>query len=207
MENRPMPNDALRLLFLSIEEVMGKDGMKAVLNGAKLQQYINNYPPKNLDMDVKFSDYGKAEQGVEDFYGPRGARAMLNRIGRGTFQYAMREQSAVLGLAGEALKKMPLLGMTSKMKLLLQQMVAAANKTVNLPQRLEENNDAFIVVTTQCPCQHRPVHRQPCCSVSVGAITEAMRWLTEKQFTVTEITCLNNGADACRYRVPKEPAE
>jgi predicted hydrocarbon binding protein len=205
-EDRPLPNDALRLLFLSIEEVMGKDGMKAVLNGAKLQQYINNYPPKSLAMEVKFSDYGHAEQAVEEFYGPRGAKAMLTRIGRGTFQYAMREQSAVLGLAGQALKMMPL-SMTAKMKLLLQQMVSAANKTVNLPQRLEETQDAYVVVTTQCPCQYRPVHPGACCSVSVGTFTEAMKWLTDKQFTVTEITCLNKGDDACRYRIPKEPVE
>jgi predicted hydrocarbon binding protein len=206
-EDRPLPNDALRLLFLSIEEVMGKDGMKAVLHGAKMSQYINNYPPKNLNTEVHFSDYGKAEQAVEDFYGPRGAKAMLSRIGRGTFQYALREQSAVLGLAGEALKKMPLLGMTAKMKLFLQQMVAAANKTVNLPQHLEETNDAFVVVTTECPCQHRPAHTQACCAVSVGTYVEAMKWLTDKQYTVTEITCLNKGDDACRYRIPKEAAE
>ena len=37
-DDRMMPNDALRILFLSIEEVMGKDGMRAALRGAKLER-------------------------------------------------------------------------------------------------------------------------------------------------------------------------
>ncbi len=203
-EERMMPNDALRLFFLAIEEVMGKDGMKAALRGAKLDQYIDNYPPKNLDLEVRFSDYAKAEQAIEDFYGRRGAKAMLMRVGRATFNYAMKEQSTVLGLAGQALKLMPL-PMTAKMKLLLEQMAAAGNKTVNQPVRLEEDADAFMLIYDVCMCQFRPQHDAPCCHVTVGLLSEAMRWLTDKNFAIQEVTCLNLGADACRYRIPKTP--
>ena len=203
-EDRMMPNDALRLFFLAIEEVMGKDGMKAALHGAKLDRYINNYPPKNLDLGIKFSEYAIAEQAVEDFYGPRGAKAMLQRVGRATFNYSMKEQSAVLGLAGQALKLMPL-PMTSKMKLLLEQIVAAANKTVNQPTRLEEDADSFTMVVTYCMCQFRPKHQSPSCFVTVGTLSEAMKWLTDKSFTIVETTCMNLGADACRYKISKNP--
>jgi len=203
-EDRGMPNDALRLLFFSIEEVMGKDGMKAALRGAKLERYIDNYPSKSLEFGVKFSEYAMAEQAVEDFYGPRGARAMLQRVGRATFTYGMKEQSAVLGLAGQALKLMPL-PMTSKMKLLLEQMVAAANKTINQPTRLEESADAFTMIVDYCMCQFRPKHQSPSCFVTVGALSEAMKWLTDKNFTIQELTCMNLGADACRYKIPKMP--
>jgi len=203
-EDRLMPNGTLRLLFLSIEEVMGPDGMKAVLNGAGMQHYIGNYPPNTLELGVKFSEYGRVEQAVEDFYGPRGARAMLMRVGREIFRYGLREQSAVLGIAGNALKNMPLISMQAKMKILLQQIVAAANKTVNQPARLEEDADSFIVVIDRCMCEYRPRHPAPCCLVTVGTFGEAMKWLTDKQVQVKEITCLNMGADACRYQIPKK---
>jgi predicted hydrocarbon binding protein len=202
--DRPMPNDALRLFFIAIEEVMGADGMKAALHGAKLDKYIGNYPPKNLELGVTFSEYGRAEQAIEDFYGARGAKAMLLRVGRATFNYGMKEQSAVLGLAGQALKAMPL-PMVSKMKLLLEQMVGAANKTVNQPTRLEEDADSFTMIVDYCMCQFRPKHQSPCCFITVGALSEAMRWLTDKNFAVQELTCMNLGDDACRYRIPKTP--
>ena len=205
-DDRMMPNDALRLLFMAIEEVMGADGMKAVLRGAKLERYIGNYPAKDMDLGVTFSEYGGAEQAVEDFYGPRGARAMLLRVGRSTFTYGMKEQSAVLGLAGQALKMMPL-PMNAKMKLLLEQMVAAANKAINQPTRLEEDGDNYYWVVDHCMCLDRPKHPAPCCFVTVGALTEAMKWLTDKQFVVQEIECMNLGAAACRHRIPKKPTE
>ncbi|NJN96719.1 MAG: 4-vinyl reductase, partial [Anaerolineales bacterium] len=85
VEERPMPNAALRVLLEAIEEVMGENGTKAVLNAGNLGKYINSYPPKNLDMAATFAEYGAIEDAVEDFYGPRGARAMLLRIGRATF--------------------------------------------------------------------------------------------------------------------------
>ncbi len=202
--DRPMPNDALRLFFIAIEEVMGADGMKAALHGAKMDKYIGNYPPKNLELGVTFSEYGRAEQAIEDFYGARGAKAMLLRVGRATFNYGMKEQSAVLGLAGQALKAMPL-PMVSKMKLLLEQMVGAANKTVNQPTRLEEDADSFTMIVDYCMCQFRPKHQAPCCFITVGALSEAMRWLTDKNFAIQELTCMNLGDDACRYRIPKTP--
>lgn len=203
-DDRMMPNDALRILFLSIEEVMGRDGMRAALRGAKLERYIDNYPPKNLELQVKFSEYGAVEQAVEDFYGPRGARAMLLRVGRATFNYGMKEQSAVLGLAGQALKVMPL-PTTAKMKLLLEQMIAAVNKTVNQPAALEEDSDSFSWVVSHCMCMYRPRHQLPACFVTLGGLCEATKWLTDKQFPVEEVACLNQGAAACRFRISKTP--
>jgi predicted hydrocarbon binding protein len=203
-EDRKMPNDALRLFFLAIEEVMGKGGMRAALHGAKLDKYIDHYPPKDLELGVSFAEYGTAEQAVEDFYGPRGARAMLLRVGRATFNYGMKEQSTVLGLAGQALKLMPV-PMTAKMRLLLEQMAVAGNKSVNQPVRLEEDADSFTMVYDFCMCQFRPKHQTPCCYITVGLLTEAMKWLTDRNFSVQEITCMNLGGNACRFKIPKTP--
>jgi hypothetical protein len=107
-EDRPMPNANLRVLLVAIEEVMGENGAKAVLKAGGLERFIGNYPPNNTALDASFGDYGAAQQAVEDFYGPRGARAMLIRIGRATFRYTLQEQPAILGLAGLALKALPM---------------------------------------------------------------------------------------------------
>jgi predicted hydrocarbon binding protein len=203
-DDRMMPNDALRILFMAIEDVMGKDGMKAALHGAKLERYIDNYPPKNLNLEVKFSEYGAVEQAVEDFYGARGARAMLLRVGRTTFNYGIKEQSGVLGLAGQALKAMPL-PTSAKMKLLLDQMISAVNKTVNQPAVLEEQADSFHWVVSHCMCLYRPKHTSPSCFVTLGGLMEATKWLTDKQFPVQEVSCMNLGAEACRFKISKTP--
>lgn len=203
-EERPMPNAALRVLLDAIEEVMGANGTKAVLNAGGLSRYIDNYPSKNLDMEANFAEYGAVQQAVEDFYGPRGARAMLLRIGRATFQFGLKDQPAILGLAGVALKALP---EKTRMKLILDRMAKAASERIHQPSQVVEENDAFYYIQDECPCRWRPEHDKPCCYVSVGAIMEAMAWTTGKVYKVEEVACISNGASNCVYRIPKEPVE
>jgi predicted hydrocarbon binding protein len=199
-----MPNAALRVLLEAIEDVMGANGTKAVLNAGGLSEYINNYPPKNLEMNASFAEYGSAQQSVEDFYGPRGARAMLLRIGRATFQFGLRDQPAILGLAGIALKALP---EKTRMKLILERMAKAAEERVNQPTLLREETDAFYFIVNECPCRWRPPHDKPCCYVTVGVLMEAMAWITGKLHKVEEVACISNGASSCVYRIAKEATE
>lgn len=204
MEERPMPNAALRVLLDAIEEVMGANGTKAVLNAGGLSKYINNFPPKDLEMNAKFSEYGAIQQAVEEFYGPRGARAMLLRIGRATFQYGLRDQPALLGLVGVALKALP---EKTRMKFILERMANAAVERVNQPTTVVDEEDAFYFIVDQCPCHWRPDHEKPCCFTTVGVLMEAMAWCTGKLYKVEEVACIANGATNCVYRVPKQAAE
>jgi predicted hydrocarbon binding protein len=199
-----MPNAALRVLLEAIEEIMGENGTKAVLNAGGLSKYIDNYPPKNLDMNATFAEYGAAQQAVEDFYGPRGARAMLLKIGRATFQYALKDQPAILGLAGIALKALP---EKTRMKLILEKMAKAAEERITQPSHIKEEEDAFYYIQDECPCHWRPEHDKPCCYVSVGALMEAMAWITGKVHRVEEVACISNGASNCVYRIAKDSSE
>ncbi|MCZ7568302.1 MAG: hypothetical protein M5U01_06920 [Ardenticatenaceae bacterium] len=205
-ENRPMPNAALRTLFLAIEEVMGVNGAKAVLNLGGLQRYIGQYPPNNLELDVAFADYGAAQQAVENFYGGAGARAMLTQIGRATFRYGLEEQPAILGLAGLALRMLP---EGARIKWMLSRLADAGTKRLNLEIQLEEDVDAFYLTYSVCPCQFRQRHEHnPCCFTTVGTIQEALRWVSGgKHYRVQEIACLNIGDAACRFRIDKKAME
>ena len=203
-EERPMPNAALRVLLEAIEEVMGVNGTKAVLNAGGLSRYIDNYPPKDLKMDANFEEYGAVQQAVEDFYGPRGARAMLLRIGRATFQFGLRDQPAILGLAGVALKALP---EKTRMKLILDRMASAAVERVNQPTVVRDEDDAFYFIVQECPCRWRPPHNKPACYVTVGVLMEAMAWITGKLHRVEEVACISNGASSCVYRVEKQASE
>jgi predicted hydrocarbon binding protein len=200
-EDRPMSNATIRVLLDAVEEVMGANGTKAVLNSGGLTDFAAAYPPKDLEMDRHFSEYGAIQQAVEDFYGPRGARAMLLRIGRATFRYGLKDQPAIMGLAGVALKALP---EKNRMKLILEKMASAATERINQPSSVREEDDAFYYIADECPCRWRPKHDKPCCYVSVGALMEAMAWTTGKVHKVEEVACIANGASNCVYRIPKE---
>ena len=204
VEERRMPNVMLRNLLAAVAEVLGENGLKAVLNAAGLQRFIDNYPPNNMELGITFADYGAVQQAVEDVVGPRGAKVILTRIGRATFRYALQEQPTVLGLKGLALKALPRL---VRMKLVLASLARAATRDVNLPTDIEEHDDHFLYVVDECPCRWRGKKNKPVCFVTVGILNGALRWATGKNFKVQEVNCIAMGDDACRYRIDKKPLE
>jgi predicted hydrocarbon binding protein len=202
MSDPMLPNASLRVLFLSMEEVMGQHGVNAVLNASGLTRFVNNYPPNNLEPCVPFEDYATVVKAVEDFYGQRAARAQLIRVGRMTFQYALKEHPATLGLAGLALKVMPL---NMQMKTVLGNVAGGMTKDLHEPSRVEEQADYFVYTKDACgACQGRQAEK-PVCFTTVGAILESLKWATGKNFDVTETVCRAMGGPTCSFRIAKTP--
>ena len=85
-------NALMRQALVAIEEVMGQKGLNAVLRTSHLDQYIDHLPPDDLNPAINASDYARLNQAIEEFYG-RGGRGILQRIGKASFEYAIREQS------------------------------------------------------------------------------------------------------------------
>jgi len=203
MEDRPMPNANLRLLLVALQDVMGDNGLKAVLKQGGLHRYIGNFPPDDTHRDAKFSEYAQVQQAVENFYGgPRGARAMMRRAGHATFQHTLKSRPAILGMVGVALKALP---EGTRMKFILDRIAKASTEEVNLPAHVEDHDDHFLFVSEACACvfRSRDPKLGPCCFVTAGVLEAAVEWATGKRHAVKEIACLQNGDDACRYRVEK----
>lgn len=204
MNNPMLPNASLRVLFLSMEEVMGQNGVSAVLNSAGLGRFVRNYPPNDLAACVPFEDYASVVKAVEDFYGPRAAKASLIRVGRATFQYALKEHPATLGLAGLALKIMPL---NMQMKTVLGNVANGMTKDLHEPAHVEEQADFFVFVKETCgACQGRTSDK-PVCFTTTGALLESLKWATGKNFGVTETICRAMGGPTCTFRIGKTPLE
>ena len=60
------PNKMGRISLLALEDVMGRNGVNAVLNLAKLKHLVNNYPPNNLDLQFSFDEFSAIQQALED---------------------------------------------------------------------------------------------------------------------------------------------
>ncbi len=146
--------------------------------------------------------YGKVQQSIEDFYGPRGSRAILTRVGRALFRYSLHEQPALLGLASVALKALP---RNARMKLILGQINKAGEKELSMPGTVEETNDVFIYRRQNCPCQFRARDTSAgvCDYVTVGTYQEALKWATGKNFKVTQTKCLNIGDEVDEFTISK----
>src|SRR5512136_1587670 len=101
-------NKFARITLEAYEEVMGKNGLNAILNMAGLEHLIDHYPPDNLERGFDFSDFTAIHVALEEMYGPRGGRGLALRAGRATFADALKNFGALAGVGDLAFKVLPL---------------------------------------------------------------------------------------------------
>jgi len=69
-------NKFARITLQAYEEVMGKNGLNAILNLAGQNNLIDNFPPDNLGREFDFADFTAIHIALEELYGPRGGRGL-----------------------------------------------------------------------------------------------------------------------------------
>lgn len=197
-EDAVIINSLVRQALTSMQEVMGENGLNAVLKTCGLERFVGNFPPNNLEPSIKASQYAQLNQAIEDFYG-RGGRGILRRIGKASFQYGVREQAALLGVAGVALKLMP---QRERIKFILNGMANALKKSnPEVNAWLDESGEKLAYVESTCAiCNGRNSDR-PICYLYVGSIAEAVQWATGKDYDIVETHCIARGDEYCRFEV------
>jgi hypothetical protein len=123
----------------------------------------------------------------------------LRRIGKASFQYGVREQAALLGVAGVALKLMP---QRERIKFILNGMANALKKSnPEVDAWLDESGEKPAYVESTCAiCNGRSSDR-PICYLYVGSIAEAVQWATGKEYDIVETHCIAKGDEYCRFEV------
>ena len=197
-EDAKIVNSLVRQALTSVQEVMGENGLNAVLRTSGLERFIGNFPPNDLQPSIHASQYAQLNQAIEDFYG-RGGRGMLRRIGKASFQYGVREQAALLGVAGVALKLLP---ERQRIKFILNGMADALKKSnPEVNAWLDESGDKLAYIESTCAiCQGRHSDT-PICYLYLGSVAEAVQWATGKEYAITETHCIAKGDEYCRFEV------
>ena len=197
-EDAVIVNALVRQALMSAQEVMGENGLNTVLRTSGLERFIGNFPPDNLEPAIQTSDYARLNEVIEEFYG-RGGRGMLRRIGKASFQYAVREQAALLGIAGAALKLLPA---KQRIKFILNALVNALKKSnPQVNAWVEETGDTFAYCDASCAICHGRHSTDAICHLYIGSIGEAVQWATGREYKIVETHCTAKGDPHCRFEV------
>jgi bacteriochlorophyll 4-vinyl reductase len=199
------PNLIARIYLESIEEIMGPNGIKALLNMAGMQHLIDNFPPANLVKEFDFADFAHLNEAMEMMYGPRGGRALALRAGRKAFDQGLKNLGAMVGVADRAFRLLPL---KIRMKVGLGAMARAFSMTSDQISYVLEEDDHFLYVIERCPvCWGRQADG-PICHAALGIILEGLDWGTGGQrFKVAQMSCAAAGDPSCNFSISKHPLE
>ncbi len=198
------PNKFGVIMIRALEEVMGRNGLNAILNLAGLNHYVENPLPDNLEKGFDFAEVAAINLALEDMYGPRGGRGLSLRVGRAIFADGLRNFGALAGVGDLAFKVLPLqaklrIGLPAEAKIFSQ--ISDQHSTV------EEKENEFIYTIHQCSeCTGRKGENKPICFIAVGLLQESLKWVSGgNEFRVNESKCIAAGDSVCEFVIQKEP--
>lgn len=188
----------------ALEDVMGKNGLNAILNLAGLNHYVDNYPADNLEKTFDFADLSSINIALEEMYGPRGGRGLALRAGRATFADALRNFGALAGAGDLAFKVLPL---QAKMRIGIPAMAKIFSQVSDQHSTVEERENEFVYTIHKCPvCWGRSGVDKPVCFIAVGLLQEGLKWVSGgNEFRVNESKCVALGDGVCEFIIQKEP--
>jgi predicted hydrocarbon binding protein len=197
-------NKIARITLKALEEVMGKNGLNAILNLAHLPHLIDHYPPDNLDREFNFADFSAFNLALEEMYGPRGGRGLALRAGRAAFADALRNFGALAGVGDLAFKVLPL---QTKLRIGIPAMARIFSQISDQLTTVQERENEFIYTIHRCPvCWGRHGADKPVCFVAVGLLQEGLKWLSGgNEFRVNESRCVAMGDEVCEFVIQKMP--
>jgi hypothetical protein len=198
------PNKIARIYIEAMEDVMGANGLNAVLHLADLSRYIGSYPPDNLAKEFDFAEFTALNASLEDMYGPRGGRGLALRAGRACFSQGLKNFGALAGVGDMAFKVLPL---QAKLKMGLPAMAAIFSQFSDQKSDVEEYSDHFkYYIRDTCPVCFNRTTDKPICNAATGVIQEGLRWVSGgHEFRVFESNCIAMGDPHCVFVIYKEP--
>ena len=196
-------NMIVRFTLEAMEEIMGKNGLNAILNLAGLSHLIDNYPPANLKKEFEFADFSALMGALEEMYGPRGGRGLQLRAGRVGFARGGQKMGAMVGVGDLAFRVLP---MAAKLRAGLPAMAKVFSQFSDQKSTVEDRGEYYAYSMNPCPvCWGRTADR-PICFAGKGLLEEGLHWVSGgRKFRVDEIECVAMGGESCTYAIYKEP--
>ena len=197
------PQKMGRIIFLSMEEVMGSHGVDAILLLASLEKFVQNYPPDAKVRDFPFETVSLLQSTLEKAYGPRGGRGLALRVGRACFKYGLKDYGSMRGLTEMAFR---LLSMPTKLSAGARSFAGLFNKYTDQKVQVEEKENKIFWHIERCPLCWGRTADEPICHLAVGLLQESLYWLSGgKVFDVKETTCIAQGDATCTIAIDTTP--
>lgn len=192
------------IMLDALEDILGENGVKTILNLAHLPELIDNPPPNNLKKDFDFADVSAINQALEEIYGPRGGRGLALRAGRATFSDSLKNFGALAGAGDLAFKVLPL---NTKLRIGIPSMARIFTQVSDQHSTSKEFADKFVYTIHRCPvCWGRHDLDKPVCFIAVGLLQAGLIWLSGgKEFRVNESKCVALGDEVCEFIIQKTP--
>jgi predicted hydrocarbon binding protein len=187
MTEKTVANGVVRVLMDATEDVIGENGLKAILNFAKMPSLLENKPDYGYDKNYTDEQYSRIIISYYDLLGIHGAKSIFRMIGRGIVKRATD-----LGLF-DAFKEFP------AEECLLKSVDLYA--TVSGRGHVFMEDGVVVYDNTGCTVCSGVESKTPVCTIVNGFLDELAGWSGIKGKRSLETRCKAMGHETCRYEI------
>lgn len=208
-EGRKTENFVMRIYLETIQNIVGVNGLKSILNYSHLEKYNESFPPNNAELAIPLEELRALFYSLYELFGSKGVRGLQLRVGRENARIGIEGRSAIAKPLKAAARLVP---EEKKMRLLLKKTVEQSKEiyTWNLdkpPVELLEEDDCFLIIHRDRFESEEIISNTPVCNVFVGNLQYAIEWITGHPHEVEEIECRAIGDPADVFRISKARKE
>jgi len=197
--NEKIPNQFLFLAFVTVQEILGKNGLNTILNYTKLPDYIDNYPPNTLDQDHPFSDFTRFVSGMVEVLGERGARSIMMQAGLKGFANMLADMRGLFDLEGVRVAQGSADKLFAEYVRIQTMMVPAGRGRVGDNHKDYTTDEGWCLELSPCYwCQDLKTE-SPICYAEIGFELGTARWIMGDDAVVEETHCIARGDPMCRF--------
>ena len=199
-----MNNRVARYMISSLQDLMGENGLNAVLRQGGLPDYATILPPDDMVRAFDFADYGAICTALAETYGPRGAKAFLIRAGRAGFLNGIQSFLDNYGSSLEATGK--LVPLRIKLPLFLRWIAKNYTETSDRIVRVKDQGDHYLYINERCPVCWGRRTTSPDCHITLGFLLEATSFIANgAKFDIRQVSSIGMGDASCDFVVGKRP--
>lgn len=202
--NFHVPNRIARYMISTLHDLMGENGLNAVLRHGGLPDYQTILPPDDMRNVFDFAYYAAICAAVADTYGPRGAKVFLIRAGRAGFSNGIQSFIDNYGASLEATGK--LVPLSIKLPLFLRWIAKNYTETSDRIVKVKDMGDHYLYINQRCPVCWGRKSTTPDCHITLGFLQEATSFISMgASFQIRQITAIARGDASCDFVIPKHP--
>jgi len=194
------PNRIVLNIILALEDVIGRNGVHALLRLAQLPNLVEDYPPGNLNREVGFAALSAINIALEELYGLRGSRGLATQAGRAAFEKELLRSTAALEENFHDVVNLP------PFEMLYQGIPAVTsmyNQLTGQSVSLHKEAGMVILENPACPfCWGRNDQDHPVCFMFVGMLRAGLTWIySELDYQIKEANCCAKGDHSCKFKL------
>jgi predicted hydrocarbon binding protein len=187
MAEKTVSNLVVRVFLDASEEVLGQNGLKAVLNYGGISDLLANRPDCSFTKDFTDEQLSALTSSYISIMGTDGARSLLRMIGK-----TLGKKTISMGIF-DSFKDLP---PDEKLYKVIELNAMASGRGA-----LSRNGGIVVYDNPQCTTCAGVKYDQPICNLNTGFIESIIQWCGITDRRVVETECIAMGDTSCRFEI------